>query len=225
VERAAGQVPVRVEATLLDISQYGAKLLTSCAFQVHELVTLQVEVPEVGQVFSLPAIVRWCQPSGSHAWRLGCIFTGALPQGVLDELALLGYIERRQDQRQVIDVPARARWELTEEDFPIRIVSVSGSGLSICCEEEGKIGERLLLRLQADQGEPVLVYSRVVWQREEDGRRILGCRLASREDYKLLRTTLRLPADTDFLRSRSIWRLAALMAVAAVFLLMWLISR
>ena len=230
VERAPGQIPVRAEATLLDISQYGAKLLASCSLQIHELVTLQIEVAEVERIFSLPAIVRWRQPADTATWRLGCVFTGALPQAVLDELSLLGYMERRQDRRQVVDVAARARWELAKEDFPIRIVSVSASGLRICCEEEGKIGERLLLQLKEDEAEPLFVHSRAVWEREEDGRRVIGCRLASREDYEMLRSALRLapadgPADTDSPRSRSILGLAVLIAISVILLVVWLHSR
>ena len=230
VERAAGLTPLWADATLLDISQYGAKLLASCCLQIHELITLQIEVPEAERVFSLPAIVRWRQPAGTAAWRLGCVFTGALPQGVLNELALLGYIDRRQDRRQEVDIAARARWELAEEDFPIRIVSVSAGGLRICCEEQGKIGERLLLQLKEDEAEPLFVHSRAVWEREEDGQRVIGCRLASREDYELLCSVLRLaaadgPADADSPRSRSILGLAVLIAISVILLVVWLFSR
>jgi len=229
-ERAPGLIPVRAEATLLDISQYGAKLLASCSLQVHELITLQIEVPEVEQVFSLPAIVRWSQPAATATWRLGCVFTGALPQGVLDELSFLGYIERRQDRRQVVDIAARARWELAEEDFPIRIVNVSAAGIRICCQEEGRIGERLLLQLKEDQAEPLFVYSTAVWQREEDGRHVIGCRLASREDYELLCSVLRLatgngPGRAVPLRSRSVLGLAVLTAISGIRLVVWLLSR
>jgi hypothetical protein len=221
VERASNLPPVEADAKLLDISQYGAKLLVPSCLQVHESVVLRIEIAGLQQDFSLPAIVRWRQPVGDAAWRLGCFFTGELPADILCELVLLGYIERRRERRQTIDVGARARWELADDDFPVRIVSISVGGLCISCAQEGTIGDRLVVQLGDGDAEPALIHARAVWQRVTDGRRLIGCTLASRVDYELLCSALRLsPADgcsdAGFSRRRAMLGLGLLIAVIAV---------
>jgi hypothetical protein len=228
VERAPDLPPVEAGAELLDISQYGAKLLTSSCLRIHERIVLAIEVPELEQDYSLSAIVRWRQPAADATWRLGCVFTGELPEDVLAELAVLGYIERRQDQRQTVDVGAHVRWELAEEQYPVRIVSISAGGLCISCSEAGKTGERLLLRLGDEDSTPASIHARAAWQRLAGGRCLIGCTWAGREDYELLCSTLGLSpadgrADADSPRWRSILGLAVLVVavISLVAYFLW----
>ena len=230
VERASNLPPVEGDVELLDISQYGAKLLASSSLQIHENVVLDIDIPEFQQSFSLSAIVRWKEPVGDATWRLGCIFSGELPGDILRELALRGYIERRRDRRQTVDVDARARWELADDDFPVQIVSISAGGLCLSCHQEGETGDCLIVQVGDGGAEPASIHTRAVWQRITDGRCLIGCTLASRADYELLCSELRLsPADgcpeAGLSRRRAMLGLGLLIGVAVISLGMYFLWR
>jgi hypothetical protein len=230
VQRAAGLPPFKQEADLLDIWKDGAKLLASYCPQIQETLHLEIKIPELGHEISLPATVRWRQPASGDTWRLGCAFAETLPENVLGQLAVLGYVERRKDPRQKVNIEAHARWELAKEEIPIRIVSISAGGLGITCPQTGKIGERLLVRLGDDQTGPVFVHARAVWQMPVGGDFLIGCALASRADHELLRGSLGLPAAGRLANAwasqwKSVLVLALLVVLSAVLLVPLLLFR
>jgi hypothetical protein len=241
VERAAGLPPVEAGVKLVDISREGVKLLASSRLHIHETVTIRIEVPEVRRDFSLPARVCWSHPAKGESWRLGCTFTQDLHEDVLDQLAVLGYIERRKDPRQTVDAEAWAVWELAEQGFPVRIVSLSPGGFCICCPQAGKIGARLLLEFGNGEDRPVRIHGRAVWQATADGYCLMGCALASRGDYELLCSSVkpaldsrpfgrtwnmpsRSKAETGSARSRPALKLAAVAVGVLVVLLVALLG-
>jgi hypothetical protein len=225
VERAPGRPPLKAGVKLLDISQHGVKLAASPCLEIHEIVVLRIGILELQQEFFLPARVRWRQPARGNTWRVGCAFTRDLPADLLGELAVLGHIDRRRERRQVVDVGARARWELAEDTFAVRIVSVSPSGFCLSCRQAGRIGERLLLLLDGGEAAPVEVYAKAAWDKAAaNGRCLIGCALATRADYELLCSFLQLTperglADAHCPRSRTILRWAALLAAVLLMLL------
>jgi hypothetical protein len=170
-----------------DLSQHGARLTVSAKPPTQEGVTVRLAMAELQLNLAVDGEVCWTEPAGEAGWTFGCKLTGGIPDDVLQALASEGYVDRRQDRRQGVSIQATARWELASAgDVPVRVHNFSEGGIRVFSSEPGHPGGRLLLTLDPEDGEPMVVSAKAVWQLEtEDGYHI-GCSYADRSAFVAL---------------------------------------
>lgn len=136
-------------------------------------------------------VVRWCRLSGKD-WRHGIEFDHELPSGFISKLLEAGVLDRRQDPRAVIELPARIRSELSGgSSMDVLVVDFSAGGLRIQSDAPLKLENRLLLdgeKSQVPQAEAIQL--RPMWQQERDGKFVTGCCFLDASGVNVLRTWL-----------------------------------
>jgi hypothetical protein len=180
---------ITVPGELLDLSPGGARVLLDSPFRFQQAVTLRLESEELGLHLSLAARVCWIRPHGAQ-WRLGCSFDPLLPREHVDRLLSNGVLDRRSAEREPIDRPATATWELNSQPTPVMVVDLSRSGFCLRAPLSAEPSSRLRLQVAAAHGTIVEATVTVQWRLAVAEGFLLGCSLANLETYLALRSAL-----------------------------------
>jgi hypothetical protein len=190
VERAVGFEPREMRGRILDLSAGGAKMAVPFEIALQETIEVRFDLPEVTTELAVSATVCWARTAGGNSWRLGCSFAEELPESLLTELAVHGYIDRREDNRHTTGIAAAVQWDTTRETAAVHLHDVSVGGFSIVCGQTAAPGTRLRLLVSAADGEPVVVPAVVRWQRNTSDAFILGCAYIEEGAFRRLEPTL-----------------------------------
>jgi hypothetical protein len=195
IERCGDLSTEELGAQLLDISSGGVKLSVMSCPEMHEAVVLKIVLPEIDLHLRVDAKVCWSRPGPGETWYLGCALQPTLPNQVLTDLAINGFLQRRRDPRRPVDVSAQMRCEGAVEAADVQIVDFSSGGLRIRSPQQAEMGQRLLLQLEDGADAAGSFMAKVAWQlRGEDGYE-LGCTFVNKDGPQLLRDAL--PDDDD----------------------------
>ncbi len=190
VQRAVGFEPREMRGRILDLSAGGAKMAVPFEVALQETVAVRFDLPEINSDVSVAATVCWARTAGGNSWRLGCSFAEELPESLMAELAVHGYIDRREDNRQETGIAAAVQWEMTRETTAVQLNDLSQGGFSIFCPETAAPGTRLRLLVGAADGEGLSVAGVVRWQRSAQEGSILGCAYLEEGAYRRLEAAL-----------------------------------
>ncbi len=197
VERCSEPDSPETEVELLDISRSGVKLSASINLPINENLRVNLEIPESNVKMSLPAQVSWSRPQEDDQWRFGCQFSPSLAEDTLAELAAGGFLQRREDPREEVEIEATIRWEGTDKSIPMRITDISSGGFCMACFDAAVIGSRFLLEITDPSGHTDQIPARVQWQREGEkgsltGKSMffLGCMFLDHQGYRMLLESL-----------------------------------
>lgn len=204
---------VTVPGELIDLSPGGAKVLLDSPFRFQQAVTLRLESEELGLHLSLAARVCWIRSSGAQ-WRLGCAFDPLLPREDVDRLLSNGVLDRRSAEREPIDRPASATWELNSQPTPVTVVDLSRGGFCLRAPLSAEPSSRLRLQVAAAPGTFVEATATVQWRLEVPEGFLLGCSLANLETYMALRSALLSEPPPRVRPKRRRWAWYALMVAA-----------
>lgn len=212
--------PEKVEAELVDVSRKGMKLLVADCPSMEEAVVLNLSVPEINLDLDIDAQICWTRSAPNDAWYLGCVLNPELPDKLLTDLAVQGYLQRRRDPRYPIDLSATMRCEGSPDPVPARVLDYSIGGFRLESSHRAVPGRRLLVRLDEGPAGRHLVVARTMWQAQTDGGHQMGCTFVNREGHQIfqdvLRNALGRPAgDPDARRQGSGWLLLTLAAAVA----------
>lgn len=170
-----------------DISRGGAKLIVDGEVPVGATVGVRFEARAAGLAETLPMRVCWARSNGS-AWNVGCQFVEELAVEWLDRLAAAGWLDRRQELRRDVLVPARLKCELTDEQtVAVVLTNFSAGGVQIESPTPGAAGQRLLIELSDGDGRPIRIPMRAVWTQPCDGRHRIGCSYLNNEGAEIMR--------------------------------------
>ncbi len=175
VERAAGFEPRELRGRILDLSAGGAKMAVPCEVALQETIEVRFDLPEVTTGLAIAATVCWARTAGGNSWRLGCSFAEELPESLMSELAVHGYIDRREDSRQQTGIAAAVQWDGTGETTAVQLNDLSLGGFSILCPDTAGPGARLRLLVGGGDGEGLSISAVVRWQRSTTEGSVLGC--------------------------------------------------
>jgi hypothetical protein len=190
LERAPGCEPRQVRGTILDLSLGGAKLSVPAEVSLQEKVNVRWTVDDVDPNFTVGATVCWARTAGRNSWRLGCSFEKQLPQSFISELAVHGYIDRRQSGREPVTVAVTLQWEMTQQTVPVRVQDLSVGGLCILSDEFAPTDSRCRLIFGTSEGETETVAARVEWQRKTATGYILGCAYLDENAHQIVEKTI-----------------------------------
>jgi hypothetical protein len=224
IERRDGPPMQEIEGEVVDISHAGIKLSVSSCPGMQEAVVLNVLVPEIDLELSIDAQVCWSRPGPGETWYVGCTLHPQLPDNVLTDLAVQGYLQRRRDARHPTELAATMWCEGILESSPVQLADYSTGGIRILSPRAATTGQRV--RLQFDEGSDQAgqVVAKTAWQlKNADGYEI-GCAFVSKDSYQvfqgLLPSRMTEPAAQAKCwspTSRPRWlALAAVVAIAAL---------
>ena len=172
----------------IDCSVHGVKF-TAPRISKDTEIAISIFVDTLDLMHETTGIVRWCRPSGKDDWYHGCQFKDALPHSFLTKLAEEGYLDRRQDPRTAIALPARIRNELSQrETTDVLVVEFSAGGLRVHASQPCDLDKRLLLEVDMVEGEkPQLIPVRPMWQQRVEDVHEIGCCFLNTNSATLLR--------------------------------------
>jgi hypothetical protein len=195
IERRDGPPLQEIEGEVIDISRAGVKLSVSSCPGMQEAVVLNVLVPEIDLELSIDATVCWSRPGPGETWYLGCVLHPPLPDKVLTDLAIQGYLQRRRDPRHSIDLAATMWCEGILESARVRLADYSTGGIRILSPRAATAGQRLRLQFDEGCGPGDQIVAKTAWQfKRSDGYEI-GCAFVSKNSYQVFRDLLP-PSDT-----------------------------
>lgn len=188
----AGDTALHYECHVLDLSRNGAKIQVDQSLPNQANLELTFVDDEHQIAFAARGTICWCRPADNEHWWIGCAFDTPLSIDILAQLAMGGYIDRRNDPRVPYDVAIRCRRQLNDEELDGTLVNVSVGGFAIQLERPTVIAEdeRLLVELTEKAGTTSIVHGRVCWCGNSEDPKMVGCSFVSRDGYPLLRQSL-----------------------------------
>jgi hypothetical protein len=174
---------------LLDLSAGGAKMVLDEPLAFQQAVTLMMESQELHLHLAVTAQVCWIRPDGRQ-WRLGCSFNPPLPQEDVERLLAEGILDRRHSQREPVEKPATAMWELNPQPTPVLISDLSRGGFCLRSALPAEPTSRLRLQVPGQNDEVLETTATVQWRLQVAEGYLLGCSLSHPKACALLRSAL-----------------------------------
>lgn len=171
-------------ARLFDLSQHGAKLLSSEPISVDEGIRLELEIEEMGLAFYVAGSVCWSKPAEGDTWMFGCSLQPGLPEGVFDALAKGGNVDRRFDPRLERQLDLEALWDLNDDVTRVMLQDFSRGGFCIWTDQAGNPGGRLHLRFSEPSN--LMVVAKAMWQLKVVDGYLVGCSFLNERDFDRL---------------------------------------
>ncbi len=223
VERQGSLPPEEIDAELVDVSLGGMKLLVSKSPAMQEAVVLKMVAPEIELDLSVDAQVCWTRPAPGGASYLGCTLNPKLPEQLLADLAVKGYVQRRRDPRMPIDLPASMRSEGSSESVPIRLLDHSTGGIRLAAPHTTSTGQRLLLRFGEGPNASDLIVAKTMWQAQTSDGHQIGCTFVNRDGHRIFQDIVRAiseptGAEPVELLTRSRWSLLTLATLVGILI-------
>ena len=150
------------------------------------LIRLALEDGDVDEEFT--ATVEWSQMSVRSDWWVSCELGEAISDRLIDRLAHQRFVERRQDPRFPIDMDARLKFELTDDWTVVRLSNYSAGGFQASLPKVRiATGQRVLLRVEGPNQEPIELAARIVWISDREDGMSIGCAFLQRHAYSRFR--------------------------------------
>ncbi len=196
-----------VQATLVDLSCGGAKLRVADRLSLDSKLTFRIEAEGLKTSIEVAADICWMRIAVGSEWWLGCAFTPRMPYDVIRDLAEVGFIERRESERQETKIDVAASYELGTARIPVQITSLSPGGFCLTSPEAVTPGSRVLLRIEQDADQLTkerLISAKSRWLVQVDQRYVVGCEFADSGSHVTLRQ-LQDP-DEEPVKESSFWK-------------------
>lgn len=175
VQRGEGASASRMTAELIELKRGEVRLISECGLSFDEPIDVLI-AEENGEVTQLPASASWVRPIDSERWLVRGRLKQELTSDEQSRLAKLLKLERRRFPRYPSNLPAKLKWELADDSFPVRVLDVSVGGCRIQSPEFGVKGRRLVLEINGEE-RPIL--ARVQWCKTTTGGYQIGCEIMS----------------------------------------------
>ena len=181
---------VTFPAQLKQISQGGARLITQRPLRLDERFVVSVKFDATAFESIVDARVAWARPLRGEDWLMGCEFTPELPEQLLDDLALNGFINRREKGRILVRTPVNVRQDSCPEMSQGNIVDFSHGGLCLESEFASQLEEQLQL-IVGTNGSQKQANMLVRWRIEShESLHVMGCEFVHRHEAISLRQCL-----------------------------------
>jgi len=163
-----------LQATLLNLSISGAKLVVPKLLRQNRSVRVHLIVDKLGVSFYLAAQIRWGTVDERGRYLVGCSFSPNIPEGILRHIAGEQRLERRERDRR----PALRKVELVRpggrfwnrEYAELRNYATGGFCLEL--NREVELGDHLKVRLNKKLPEVGVI---VRWEMQRDKQTLVGC--------------------------------------------------
>ncbi|APZ93861.1 PilZ domain-containing protein [Fuerstiella marisgermanici] len=166
-------------AIVIGVSSVDLRLIVDGKPEFGERITVQIPVPGNGREMSVEGIVHWAEMRGSE-YEVGVFLLGGLPR----ELRHLQKDPRRQAERYRCWISGRMDWGNTQPDAEGVVINYSHEGMAVKSPTEAAIEE--LFTFRWNDGKCVRrVAGIALWQIEQNGGFLIGCKLNPRDGFQL----------------------------------------
>ena len=165
----------RFEATPLDVSYGGLKLHSPQPLVFGDLIDLQFLSAELDIDFSVEAEVRWMREWDDECWIVGCLFQSQLTRECVDELAMAGDIDRREEPRVDAEMKAQLQLAGDPDPFPVTLLDYSSQGLRFASSEAVVANRPIKVLLDDGMGNSYEVRATSRWSRTYESGHLVGC--------------------------------------------------
>ncbi len=169
-------------ADLLDLSRGGAKLVLDDSPGIGAALTLHFD----DLACAVPSTVCWSRVDENERCWVACSFDPPLPEEVLEALLQEGYLERRRDPREPVEIPAMARWPMGDP-VAVDVRDFSAGGLCLTAPHAAARGQRMLLHLGHGEDTQASALVEVQWCIRFDDGYLIGCSFLHREGLAAVR--------------------------------------
>ena len=177
-------------ATVINLSQSGARLKVPEIVNVGQWIHVRFAAVGTEVKISVDAKIRWTQPAADGHMAFGCVLAESIDSETLEDLAEVGILERRQDERISVSIPVSTRQELSDSESPAELEEYSRGGVRLKSDEIIDLDGRLMITFP-EINKTIIV--RPVWQRQINGQNRVGCRLLERSDSAIISTLVQGP--------------------------------
>ncbi len=176
------------ECELQDLSATGARLRASQQVCVGEAVGLRIVAPRGGIDHTSAGVICGVHEHEDEDWTLEGSFASELPEEVLQELVTAGLLERRESDRQKLQVDARILCpERFDAAVDVHIENYSQGGFCMYTPEPLELGDEIVLELVHPDGSVAQLDAEVRWQDTCVIGFVVGCRYRNLEEAASLR--------------------------------------
>ncbi len=192
---------------LLDLSEAGCRIDADNSIPSGTSVQFKFRVQEADIDFETRAIVCWATPKSKTGWLIGLSFDDNLSPEIVAAMAEKDLIDRRLDERKPVDLSVDARSELGGELAASTLVDYSMGGFRIESQTlRVEPGNRLMIRVPTQRGDHKMIYGKVTWVRQLDGRYAIGSAYVSQNDYRALTAIVDPDSRNRWLKERLKYR-------------------
>jgi hypothetical protein len=177
-----------IEGTVIDLSSHGLRLLARGNFVVGQAFVTELKTDRLHGVF--PGIIRRVTPWVEGKSVLGCQLFEAIPDDVLETLALEDVINRRDDNRVDWCQRAKMSWELQPGEIDVEVQDCSLGGLKISTHSAIPDNVCVRIRIEVGDGEHVTIDARTAWQNEQEDGCSMGLAFIKHEVPKVITQAL-----------------------------------
>ncbi len=215
-----------INASPLDISYNGIKLLTSQSLAFAELVVLHFKSSALNIDFEMDANVRWIrQGDDQTTWLIGCSFVNKVTDDYVDAIATAGGVDRRQSPRCENQIHATVKLAGKSNPFRVMLLDYSASGIRFASFEAVEPNQPIKLALTDNEGDLLQVGAISQWNMSYDSGFLIGCEVVG-EHRNLFETWQQGLQSNKPRPSGGSWRLGAYscLLMASVLVLFWLLA-
>jgi hypothetical protein len=179
--------PQSLSAELVDVSQYGVKLLVPVSLRFEEALQLKVEGLGADLEYQGIASVRHIRSATDNKsedqWIVGCAIAPPLTDEAIAHLATAVGKEQRRFRRLPIAAEASVRRQAQADGAAAMLHNLSSGGISFSSEVQYDIGERVQITIKDTDGELHVVEASICWQVDGPDGSIAGCQFSSSDCY------------------------------------------
>jgi len=190
ITRTGGAEEESITAELVDISQYGTKLLVPVNLRFEESLQLKIEVVGTELAYHGIGSVRHIRSVESESleesWLIGCAIAPPLTDETFSYLATTAGTERRRFRRLPIAAEVTVRRQAQADGCAATLHNLSSGGFCCSSTMHYEVGERIQLTIVDTDGEPQVIEARICWQVDSPDGSIVGCEFSSRSSYSAL---------------------------------------
>ena len=171
------------KAHLLDVSRKGLRLISERKLTEGDTVDIQLKIASIDVELTIETEVCWSEPHASGWWSVGLTLNESIPTETITDWALLGFLDRRCDDRQSLSRTIDVQWQMSQRASQAQLVNFSPGGFCfVCAPAAVDAGERILVSVN-NSPERKVIPARVVWQQDIQGAVAVGCSFASQDAY------------------------------------------
>jgi len=190
--------PFCIPAKVMDISRTGVRLRAKRPIADMDICCVTIVVEDLSMCFHLRPRVRWSREEEDGSEVLGCRLVPAIPAGIFDHILRANHVDRRECERQLLNLRASGVWRLGDKPSLFTVTDFSREGFCVQTDALPPEEERLHLCVEDAETTHAVVIAQPRWTLKTDDGYVVGCSFLNPKDvhrFKVLADAARNGTD------------------------------
>ena len=176
--------PACIPAEVIDISRTGVRLRAKGPIADMESCRVTIVVEDLSTNLHIRASVRWNREEEDGSELLGCCFVPAIPEGIFDHILRANHVDRRECERQPLNLRTSGVWRLGDKPLPFTVKDFSREGFCVQTAALPPEEEQLHLCVEDAETTRAVVIAQPRWTLKADDGYVVGCSFLNPEDVE-----------------------------------------